>query len=147
MRDAIDVVRAFWDDVWSQGNAALLSEIVHPDATENGEPFDVPGFRSGVTAWRKVFPDFTAAIDDIFLTDDGRVVTRVTYRGTQHLPWAGLPATGRTASVLGIDVFRVVDGQITELWHSTDHLVFAMELGARLVLKPEVEAELETAER
>ncbi len=64
---------------------------------------------------------------------EDRVVTRVTYTGTQVLPWAGLPASNKATKVIGIDIFRVVDGRITELWHSADHLELAIQLGGKIV--------------
>ncbi len=57
----------------------------------------------------------------------------MTYTGTQQLPWAGLPATGRSFKVIGIDIFRVRAGRVIELWHSVDHYEMAGQLGAKLV--------------
>ncbi|MGI8924569.1 MAG: ester cyclase [Fimbriimonadales bacterium] len=122
----------FWTDVWSEGRAELLPSLFGPGATENGEILDIDAFQQAVHRWRSIFPDFKAEIDEFLPAGDGRVVTRVTYTGTQTRPWAGLPATGKTMRVIGIDIFRVVDGRIIELWHSTDHLEAAIQLGGRL---------------
>lgn len=134
--DPREVVRRFWEDVWTKGDADALSEIFDPDAVENGLPVDVEQFQRAVIWWRKVFPDFSATVEELIPIGEDRVVSRVTYRGTQALAWFGLPATGRSFEVLGIDIFRTRDGRIIDFWHSTDHLVVAEQIGGTLAPKP-----------
>lgn len=131
--DGVEAVKAFWQSVWTEGNAELLSEIFHPDILENGEPVDIERFKRVVVAWHEIFPDFAASIEELIPLGEDRVLSRVTYSGTHTLPWAGLPATGRTFTVIGIDIFRVRDGQVVELWHAVDHYDMALQLGAKLV--------------
>ena len=126
------VVRDYWQRVWCEGSADAVRELYAPGATENGEPVSVEDFARGVEAWFTKFPDFTATVDDVFAVGD-RVVSRVTYRGTQALPWAGLPATGRTFEGLGLDVFTIRDGRIVEHWHSADHYDMVVQLGGKVV--------------
>lgn len=59
----------------------------------------------------------------------------MTHRGTQEQSWAGLPPSGRSIEAIGIDIFTVREGRITELWHSADHLDVAWQLGGRLTPK------------
>lgn len=131
--DPTEVVKSFWGSVWSEGNTDVLSDIFDPHIRENGEPVDVGLFRQAVSSWRRIFPDFTATVEDLIPVGEDRVVSRVTYRGTQQLPWAGLPATGRSFECLGIDIFRVQQGRIVELWHASDHYDMAIQLGGKLV--------------
>lgn len=131
--DPSEVVRRFWESIWTEGKADLLSEIFDPGIRKNGEAVDVENFKRAVISWRRVFPDFTATIEELIPAGQDRVVSRVTYRGRQTLPWAGLPATGRTFKVVGIDIFRVRNGRVVELWHSVDHYDMAAQLGAKLV--------------
>lgn len=131
--DLSTVVRTFWEDVWTQGQVDRLSDICDPSWRENGEPADIDRFKRAIESWRRVFPDFAATVEDLVVLDAERVVSRVTYTGTQRLPWAGLPATDLPFTVIGIDIFTVRDGRIVELWHSVDHYVMAMQLGGRLV--------------
>lgn len=130
-----EVVRSFWESVWTEGNADLLSEIFDPDIRENGEALDLEVFKRTVTSWHRIFPDFRATVEELIPVSQDRVVSRVTYTGTQKLTWAGLPATGRAFRVVGVDIFRVRDGRVVELWHSVDHYDMAAQLGAKLVPK------------
>jgi predicted ester cyclase len=51
---------------------------------------------------------------------------------------AGLPASGRSFTLSGIDIFEFVDGQVVQHWHETDHLELFTQLGAEL--RPRVDA-------
>lgn len=57
------------------------------------------------------------------------MLTRVTYRGTHRATWAGIPATGRTFEVPGLDLWRVEEDRIVEHWHVTDHLELVFAIG------------------
>ena len=133
--DPRDVVRRFWDEVWTKGDAEALSEIFDPEVQENGLPVDVERFKRAVISWRQIFPDFIVTIEELIPIGEDRVVSRVTYRGTQALAWAGIPATGRSFEVLGIDIFRTRDGRIIDFWHSADHLEVAEQIGGTLAPK------------
>jgi len=126
------VVRRFWESVWTAGNAAELHELLGSAFRENGEPVDVGAFAQAIVRWRQTFPDFSATVEELFEVAPGRVVSRVTYRGTQHRSWAGLPSKGRSFEGVGIDLFTIVDGRISELWHAADHYDMAVQLGGRL---------------
>ena len=45
---------------------------------------------------------------------------------------AGLPASGKTFTGIGIDIFTVRDGRITDSWHAAYHYDMAVQLGGRL---------------
>lgn len=132
---AIEVVRRFWQSVWNEGNASELTNLFHPDVLENGEPVDIADFQQKVLSLRDSFPDFTVTIEELLPIDRDRAVSRVTYRGTHRGRWAGLPASGKSFEVVGIDIFTIDAGQVTALWHSTDHYDMAVQLGAIMTSK------------
>ena len=131
--DAKELVLTFWRDVWSNGQSELIEKIFHPDAKENGEPMNLTAFMKAVDKLRRAFPDFNVAVDDIFAVTSNKVVSRVTYSGTQETDWFGLPAMSKSFTTIGIDIFTIQDGQITELWHATDHLDLVLQLGGKVV--------------
>ncbi len=132
MASAADVVRSFWQSVWTDGHSEKLLDLFAADMKENAEPVDVDDFRRAVDSWRGIFPDFSVTVEELFDVGDGRVVTRVTYRGTQTKPWAGLPASGKTFEGVGIDIFTIRDGRISELWHAADHYDMVVQLGGKI---------------
>lgn len=130
-------VRRFWEDVWTKGDVAVLHEIIAEGATENGQPLIAAEFAEGVAAWQRKFSPFSATIEELLVLGD-RVVTRVTYRGKHLEAWGPLPATGAGFTVgPGIDLFRVRDGRIVELWHAVDHMPMVQALGGRIAAREE----------
>jgi predicted ester cyclase len=57
------------------------------------------------------------------------VVVRWTNPGTHVGEFAGIPPTGRAFSIAGIDIYRVVDGRLSEHWHVVDQLAMLGQLG------------------
>ncbi len=59
------------------------------------------------------FPDWRVSVEDMIAEGD-KVVTRYTEQGTQHGDFMGIPATGRTVTMTGIEIMRCADGKIAE---------------------------------
>lgn len=71
-------------------------------------------------------PQFT--IEDVVAEGD-RVVVRWTNAGTHIGEFAGIPPTGRTFGISGIDIYRVADDKLAEHWHAVDELSMLGQLG------------------
>jgi predicted ester cyclase len=56
-------------------------------------------------------------------------VEQFTASGTQRGEIMGVPATGRTVTLNGINVFRIRDGRIVERWGRLDDLGLLSQLG------------------
>ncbi len=72
--DPSEVVRRFWESVWSEGNADVLSDTFDPDIRQNGEAVDVEEFKRVVSSWHRIFPDFAATIEELIPVEQDRVV-------------------------------------------------------------------------
>lgn len=71
-------------------------------------------------------PHFT--VEDVVAEND-RVVVRWTNAGTHVGEFAGIPATGRTFTIAGIDIYRVERDKLAEHWHVVDQLSMLGQLG------------------
>lgn len=71
-------------------------------------------------------PHFT--IEDVIAEGD-RVAVRWTNSGTHVGEFAGIPATGRTFTIAGIDIYRVEGDLLAEHWHVIDQLAMLGQLG------------------
>jgi predicted ester cyclase len=60
---------------------------------------------------------------------DDRVVIRWTAKATHTGEFVGIPPTGKPAIVSGIDIFRVEEGKLAELWQEWDQLGMLRQLG------------------
>jgi predicted ester cyclase len=77
---------------------------------------NVAGLFAGVVA---SLPNVHAAIKDIF-GQDNQVVVRVVVSGTQKGALLGIPATGRNIHWDGVDIYRLRDGKISQIWAGDD---------------------------
>lgn len=131
MDNAKALIIRYWDQVWTLADPEAPSRFYAQGATENGDVVDPIAFAQAVRNWREKFPDFAVVVDEV-LEAEGRVLSRVTYRGTHRGTWAGIPPTGRMFSMLGLDLWRIEDDRIVEHWHVTDHLDLVFALGGRI---------------
>ena len=128
------VARRLLEEVWNKGNLAVLNEIIAKDHVSRG-PGTLPGLLAGpdgtkqlVTVYRNAFPDVRFTIDEQIAEGD-QVVTRWTADGTHKGELQGIPATGKSSTVTGIAVDRIVNGKIAESWGIFDQFGMMQQLG------------------
>jgi steroid delta-isomerase-like uncharacterized protein len=80
-------------------------------------------------AFRAAFPDLRWHVD-LMLAEGDLVAARWTASGTNTGPWAGMAATGKPATFSGVNIFRIRDGKVAEIWNHRDDLGLAQQLGA-----------------
>jgi steroid delta-isomerase-like uncharacterized protein len=115
----------------NEGLVDQVADLVSPDYIEH-DP--LPGQGSGRDGVLDRFSMITTALAPHFTVDDlitegDRIVVRWTNRGTHVGEFAGIPATSRTFTIAGIDIYRVADEQLCEHWHVIDELGMLAQLG------------------
>ena len=137
------VVRRFFEEVFGKGELNVLDEIIATDHVNSG-PGTIPGLPTGpegakqlVTVYRNAFPDLRFTVDEQ-IADGDKVVTRWTGQGTHERELQGIPATGKSATVTGITVDRIVNGKIAESWGIFDQFGMMQQLG--VIPTPELAA-------
>ena len=63
------------------------------------------------------FPDVQSTVD-LWVVDGDLVTAVVTNKGTHQAEFMGVPATGLPVTFHIIDVFRIKDGKVVDLWHN-----------------------------
>ena len=128
------IARRFFIEIFGQGKLATADEIVAPEHVDRG-PGALPGLPAGpegaklcVTAYRNAFPDVQFTIDEQIAEGD-KVVSRWTARGTHKGELAGIPPTGKSSTVTGVTVNRVVNGKMVESWGIFDQFGMLQQLG------------------
>lgn len=126
-----EVARRIYEEVLNDRRLDLLDELVRQDFIEH-DP--LPGQRTGVDGIKDRYGMLIKALDPHFTIEDmvaegDRVVVRWTNSGTNVGDFLGIPATGRSFSIPGIDIFRVQDGQLAEHWHVVDVYGHMVQLG------------------
>jgi steroid delta-isomerase-like uncharacterized protein len=120
------LIRRFYDEVTNGRNMAALDELLAPnfegfkvEGTEHGQNREE--FKQMMTTVFNAFPDHQQTIHD-WIAQGDKVVTRWTVQGTHQGEYAGIAPTGKQVKIPGIDIFRVIDGKIVEVWAEVNML-------------------------
>ncbi len=125
-----DFIQAYTEDFWNKANIFAFEKyysadfIMHfPDGDQNVEQY-----KGLCQAYFSAFPDLHITTD--LLVAEGEKVTKVwTANCTHKGDFLGIKATGKLIVVKGIEVFRIVDGRIKEIWAIMDNLGMMQQLG------------------
>jgi steroid delta-isomerase-like uncharacterized protein len=126
------VARRAIEEVYTGGNLDVVDELVnnHILVHSPGAEFQgVTELKEFVRSLRDAFPDLQMTVEDQVAEGD-KVVTRWTARGTQTGPFLGIPPSGKTGTMTGVEIDRFVDGKAAECWTSADYLGMMQQLGA-----------------
>ena len=126
-----EIAKRLYEEVFNQRRVAVLDELATDDYVEHdplpGQGTGLQGLKDRVTALIEgLDPQFT--IEDVIAEDD-KVVVRWTNSGTHTGAFLGIPPTGRSFSIAGIDVYRIEEGKLAEHWHVVDMYGQMVQLG------------------
>jgi steroid delta-isomerase-like uncharacterized protein len=127
------LVEAFIQELFTKGdldavNRYLDPKFVNHDAPFPGAPEGPEGMRLAASTFRQALPDWHSDVEQ--LVAEGDIVVEVfTASGTHRGELIGVPGTGKTLTVRGINMFRIEDGRIVERWGRLDELGLLQQLG------------------
>ncbi len=76
------------------------------------------------------FPDLRIVFDpDDAIIEGDKLAGSYTMTGTNTGEFMGMPPTGKSISIFGINIFQVRDGKIVEAWDMSDGLGILQQLG------------------
>lgn len=127
------VVRDFIDALFTKGDLDAVDEYLAEDFVNHDPPFGGPpgpeGMRAAGALFRESFPDWHSDLH-LLVAEDDIVVENFTASGTHRgKPMMGVPASGQTVSLPGINIFRIRDARIVERWGRLDELGLLRQLG------------------
>ena len=98
---------------------------ITPQVTES-----TPQSEKAAYEWLKAVwsPDWRMTVDEMIAEGD-RVMVRWTFYGTHQGELSGLPPTHKQVTYAGINIFRIADGKIAEIWDIYDRLWLWQQLG------------------
>lgn len=126
------VVRKFFEVGPSQGDLEAVDALLDPEFSLH-VPLPAPGpgveaMKTIITTCRAAFHDLHVTIEDL-MQDGDRVTARFTARGIHRGEFMGLPPTGKPIVMTGIEIFRVQNGKIVELWGEANLIGLMHQLG------------------
>src|SRR6266487_1421972 len=128
------LVRRFYEEVWINGNLEVAEEVFAPNYRRHdlrpGNPTSSPEGQKRIAAdFRAAFPDLRMQID-LMVAEGDFVVARWTTEGTNTGPWGNIPPTGKHTKFSGVNIFRIENGKVVEIWNHRDDLGVMQQLGA-----------------
>lgn len=122
----VALVRRLYQAVWNQGDLAAADDLIAPNEVHHSHGGAGPGGpeaqKQAARHFRTAFPDNRLTIEQV--VDGGELVAvRWRIEGTHA-------ATGRPIrDYTGVNIFRIVDGQIVEIWDTRDDLGLYAQVG------------------
>jgi predicted ester cyclase len=95
---------------------------------------ETANFEQTLATWeaqRAAFSDISIIYEDQ-ISKGNKVVGRYRVKVTHTGDLGGLPATGNTIEIGGIEIIRIENGRIVEIWEAIDWLDFYQQLGFEL---------------
>ena len=125
MRSAYDRINA--------GDIDGFGDLMADGFVEHEEMGDAAAGKAGALEFfrglRAAFPDMHMAVEDL-IADGDKAVARFRATGTHQGEFMGIPATGRSIDVQGIDIMRFDGaGLVCEHWGVTDTMAMMQQLG------------------
>jgi predicted ester cyclase len=128
---------AFFSEAKSGGFEAefglLTEEFLSPSYINRDSPPGTPSgperIRQIVSLFRAAFPDLTITIEEQAAERDlvcSRTITHGTHRGELF----GIPATGKSITMPGLTMVRIVDVRLVESWVRNDVMGMMKQVGA-----------------
>lgn len=124
-------IRRYYEEVLNQGKLGILEELVVPDHVEH-DP--LPGQGTGLAGFQQRVEMLTTAVNQHFtlehvIAEDDMVSVHWTTHAVQQGEFLGIPPTGRSYTIAGVDIHRFRDGKLAEHWHVVDIFSMMQQLG------------------
>ena len=134
------LIRRYIDEVINTGNVENIGQYVSLDYTEvyEGKRYSlgIEGARQHILGVRQTYPDLHLVIEQQ-IAEGEYVASCITARGTHTGLWLGIKPTGKVITYTGVNIDRVVDGQLVEHSGAANMLTPLLEAGAIRVVGPE----------
>jgi predicted ester cyclase len=124
------LVRRYWFDLWNDKNGDVLDEIAVDDVILHfppGQAHQPPTLKKWFETALIAFPDVHFTLHDEIAEGD-KVVSRWSYEATNTGVFLGRDTTSLRVFDMGIDIFRIEDGKIVEMWVAQDSLGLLQQL-------------------
>lgn len=125
-------MRRFFDEVWATGNLETVRELMHPDLVDHNP---LPGTAPGRLGYEQTVQIFLTGLSDLRMAlhhqvaDGDLAVDHWTGTAVHTGEFAGVPATGRTLRLRGLNIGRFEGGVIVERWAQVNMMDLLQQLG------------------
>ena len=124
-----------WMNAWSEGNLDAVEDIFASDYAVNGNIVTPEGVKQAIIWLHSTFHNAVLSVEKMVAEAD-RVAVRWSLQGTHGGAFMGIPATGRSVTLSGINIYRLANGKIQENHESVDIHGLLRQLGATVTPSP-----------
>ena len=122
--DSKAIVRTLYEEAWNKRRLELLDEIIAPshalhDPNLTGSAVGPEAYKRQISRFIAGMPDLHFTLED-FVGEKEKLAVAWTISGTHKGEFMGVAPTGKRVRWSGINIGRVVNGQIVELWGEGD---------------------------
>lgn len=115
--DTKEIIRKFYEEVVTRNEPERMGDFISPDCVvrigNDTFPIGLEGMKEHIAATKATYPDYTMKILRQF-QDGDTVISEFIMTGTHKGVYLGIAPTGKTISISGVDIDRVIDGKIVE---------------------------------
>lgn len=129
---AKSIVRQYLE-AWGKGDTKTLEAMLHPEAITH---VSASGVEQSATfepyacaTWFAGFPDTVLEIEKLVAEGDS-VAAYWVITATHTADFMGMPATGKQVKFGGLEINRIANGQIVEIWRLSDTFGLMQQLEA-----------------
>ena len=139
--DTERLIRRWFEEVWNQGRAEAIDEMLSPECLARGlggpegAMRGPAGFKTFYARFKGAFPDIRITVDEV-ITDGDRCAVRFSGRATHQGDHLGIAATHQPIAFTGMSFTRWKNGQIVEAWNNVDLMSMLQPIGAVQALVP-----------
>ena len=122
------LIHQVYDEALNCGNINLIDTLFSSsfvDHSTSDQMLGPQGVKDYFVQVREGFPNMHVTIDDLIVAEN-TVVVRTTWRGTHQGVYEGVEPTGKGTIRTLIQIFRIVDNQISEEWNEGRGLLEAL---------------------
>jgi steroid delta-isomerase-like uncharacterized protein len=132
MTDNKTIIKMFVEEVINQekldrGDDLVVADFVELDPLPHQQQ-GREGLKEVIGQMRAAFPDMHWVLEEMIAEGD-KVASRFTWTGTHRGPFLGIPATGRSVTVKGVVIDRLVKGKMADSRILMDTLSMMQQLG------------------
>jgi len=126
------IIHRIFDELINQENKTVIDEVFAASVTVHdpflGTVYGVDAFRQLLGMFDTAFPGHRVTVDGMVAEGDFVSVLH-THTATHTGEFMGMPPTGKTAVVNGIELFRLENGRVVEFWRKDDDVSLLVQLG------------------
>ena len=125
------LVARYIEEVWNGGSLLALERLTSEGFAYHlgGQPpQDRQAMGQFLQMVHSAFPDWHVEIEEM-VADETLVCARWQGPATHKGPFHGIPPTGKSVKVSGMNLYQIEDGRIVKEWEQMDSLGMLMQLG------------------